>query len=116
MNARITTRLLLASISALLCFAGQLLAPAFASARTEVLRWSHPSPQDVVRFELLIGAAQGAYSEQRNLGLPTPNAAGVYSSSFEIEDATTVYIALRAVGSSLSSDWQKRVPIALQNL
>lgn len=103
MNPRLKTRLLFASMTTVLWLGGLVLVPALASARTESLRWSHPSPQDVVRFELLIGTASLAYGETRNLGLPTPDGQGVYSSSFDVADETTVYIAIRAVGSSLSS-------------
>ena len=103
MNPSVSTRLFLVSIAILLSFAGQLLDPALASARTESLRWSHPNPQEVVRFELLFGDVQGNYTETRNLGLPTPDGQGVYTDSFDVDDARSVYIVIRAIGTSLSS-------------
>jgi hypothetical protein len=104
MNLSVSTRLFLVSIATLLSFAGQLLVPALASARTESLRWSHPNPQEVVRFELLFGDVQGNYTETRNLGLPTPDGQGVYTDSFDVDDARSVYIVIRAIGTSLPSD------------
>ena len=104
MNPSVSTRLFLVSIAILLSFAGQLLVPALVSARTESLRWSHPNPQEVVRFELLFGDVQGNYTETQNLGLPTPDGQGVYTGSFDVDDGRSVYIALRAIGTSLASD------------
>ena len=105
MNCPITTRLFLFSVTALLIWGGQLLGPAAASARTESLRWSHPNPAEVVRFELRYGEASGAYTTTLDLGLPTPDSQGVYTGSFDVADETSVYIAIRAVGaSSLLSD------------
>jgi hypothetical protein len=100
MTSGMKTRLFLASISIGLCFAGSLLVPSAALARTETLRWTAAAAQDVVRFEVSIGTTSRVYTETRNLGLPTPDANGVYSSSFVVPDENDVYIALRAIASS----------------
>jgi len=100
MMSRIKTRLFLVSISIAICFVGRLFVPSIASARTETLRWTQAAGQDVVRFELLIGAVSSVYTETQNLGLPTPDAGGVYWSSFDVPDASDVHIALRAIASS----------------
>ncbi len=104
MKCPIMTRLFFSSVATALCLGVQLFAPASASARTESLRWSHPSPSEVVRFELLFGEVQGVYPNSIDLGLPTPDSQGVYSGSFDVADPTSVYIVIRAVGSSLTSD------------
>jgi len=98
MNPRMTS--VLAPIATLLVLGGTLLASSPASARTEILRWTEPSGQDVVRFELLIGPSPSNHAETRDLGLPATDGQGIYTSSFVVPDEDDVYIAVRAVGST----------------
>jgi hypothetical protein len=68
-----------------------------ASARTELLRWSHPSPSTVAGFKVYVGNAAGAYQTTLDVGLPTPSS-GVYSYSLTVPDSNTVYVTVSAYG------------------
>ena len=70
-----------------------------ASARTELLRWQHPSPSSVAGFKVYVGNASGTYQTTLDVGLPTPSG-GVYSYSLQVPDANTVYVAVSAYGST----------------
>jgi hypothetical protein len=70
-----------------------------ASARTELLRWQHPSPSTVSGFKVYVGNASGTYQTTLDVGLPTPSA-GVYSYSLTVPDSNTVYVAVSAYGST----------------
>ncbi len=103
MNAQYSNRLQFLSLSVLLMVAGQAIGAASAWARTEAVRFTHATPQDVLRFEALVGDATGVYTETINLGKPTPDGQGVYVGSLVVADARSVFIAIRAVGASASS-------------
>lgn len=103
MHAQYSNRLKSLPLPVLLMLAAQAIGAASAWARTEAVRFTHASPQDVVRFEALVGDAAGSYSETIDLGKPTPDGQGVYTGSVVVTDARSVYIAVRAVGASISS-------------
>jgi len=70
-----------------------------ASARTELLRWQHPSPSTVAGFKVYVGNAPGAYQTTLDIGKPTASS-GVFSYSLQVPDANTVYVAVSAYGST----------------
>jgi hypothetical protein len=69
-----------------------------ASARDEVLRWTHPDTASIQAFEALVGTQQGNYVQVFDLGLPQADGQGVMSNSIEVGDNENVYIAIRAIG------------------
>jgi hypothetical protein len=71
-----------------------------ASARDESLRWTHPNPAEVVRFEALYRTSSQSYGNAITLGLPQPDAQGVYSGSITVPDTQDVYVAVRAVNAA----------------
>lgn len=75
-----------------------VLAASQSHARTETFRWLDPNPlpSPVVAFKLHMGSGPRDYTTAIDIGLPTPDAAGVYSFSVEIPDTETVYVALTA--------------------
>ena len=81
-------------LSALLLVAG------VASAREEVLRWTHPDASGLARFQALVGSSPGNYGAPISLGLPQPDAQGVYSASISVADDANVYVAMQAVDSA----------------
>jgi hypothetical protein len=98
----------------LLIVASLVLAAEVASARTETLRWTHPVPQDLARFEAFIGTSSGAYGAPSSLGLPQADGQGVFSATIEVADEADVYIAIRAVDNAglTSSLSNERIRIA----
>lgn len=86
-----------------LCALGLALAvlacAAAASARTETLRWQHPSPSTVAGFKVYVGNASRSYQTKLDVGLPTPSS-GVYSYSLQVPDSDTVYVSVSAYGST----------------
>ncbi|MBW2513212.1 MAG: hypothetical protein JRE21_01410, partial [Deltaproteobacteria bacterium] len=71
-----------------------------ASARTELLRWTHPSAQDITRFEALVGTSPQVYGTPISLGRPQPDGQGVFSASIDVGDDVDIYVAVRAIDSS----------------
>lgn len=69
-----------------------------ASARTEVLRWTHPDTASIRSFEALVGFQQGNYVQVFDLGFPQPDGQGVMSGSLVVGDNDDLYIAIRAIG------------------
>lgn len=77
-----------------------LLGATDAEARQEVLQWTHPDATAVQSFEALYGTSTGVYGTPISLGKPTPNTSGVYQGSITVGDAESVYIVVRAVGTT----------------
>lgn len=71
-----------------------------AEARTENLRWTHPNPGEVQAFRVHLGAAPRSYTQTINIGLPTPDAAGVYTYSLQVPDGAVLFVAITAVGTT----------------
>ena len=95
---RITTlRLLLPGL--LLCVAGA------AEAREETVRWTHPLATQVASFRIYVGSSPGASDlMSRDVGVPTPDANGIYSFTVEVDTQETIYVRSTAVaGTSLES-------------
>lgn len=74
-----------------------------AQARSEVLRWTHTSPSDVVRFEAHVGSESRSYQKVVNLGMPEPNVDGIYEAAIEVGEGDDIFVALRAVGPDAQS-------------
>lgn len=98
-QSRFSARARSRSRVAWMVFAASLLAGGVAHARTEVLRWTHPRPADVVRWEAHVGTSQGIYTEVFTLTSPSVDGGGIHQSSIVVPDDATVYIRLRAVGA-----------------
>ena len=95
---RITTRLLL-------CGLALLGAASAAEAREETVRWTHPLAARVASFRIHVGSSPGASDlMSRDVGLPTPDANGVYSFTVEIDTQEAIYVRSTAVdGTSVES-------------
>ena len=78
-QSRSTTRARSASRFGLAVFAVSLLSGGAAHARTEVLRWTHPRPADVQRWEAHVGPSQGNYDRVFTLTNPSVDAAGIFA-------------------------------------
>lgn len=76
-----------------------LQAPSVAQAETATLRWSQPKPGNVAGFRVHIGGRSGSYSWSVPLGLPKPNASGVYTKVVELGADPVIYIALSSFNS-----------------
>ena len=68
-----------------------------ASARQETLRWTHPAPETVDRFEIHWGLASRLYTSTVEVGVPEA-VDGVYSYTLTVSpDDAIVYFAVTAV-------------------
>jgi hypothetical protein len=86
-----------------------------AQARSEILRWTHPSPASVRSFEARYGTSSSSLGQSVNLGKPVPDASGIYSASIQVPGDQDVYVAVRAIGtddsqSPLSAARLRRAP------
>ena len=68
-----------------------------ASARTEQLRWQHPSAASVAGFKVYVGNAAGVYQTTLDVGMPAP-ASGVFSYALQVPDSSTVFVSVSAYG------------------
>jgi len=78
--------------AALLCvfaFSGE------ASARTELLRWTHPNPSTVTGFNVR-WVPSGGSTTLVSAGLPVPDASGVYSFNVTVPDSADVWFTVSA--------------------
>jgi len=78
-----------------------------ASARQETLRWTHPAPETVDRFEIHWGLASRLYTSTVDVGVPQL-VDGVFTHSLTVTpDDAVVYFAVTAVddGVGLASDF-----------
>jgi hypothetical protein len=74
-----------------------LLVASLASARTELLRFQHPTPASVGGFKVYVGNAPGVSQTTLDIGMPTASG-GVFSYSLQVPDANSVYIRVSAYG------------------
>jgi hypothetical protein len=79
-------------LAAVVVFAAAV--PAFA--RSERLRWQHPSPAGVVGFSVHVGPSPGQYTRRIDVGLP-PVQNGIYVYDLTVPDADDVYVSVTAV-------------------
>lgn len=97
---------------AALCVA--TLSAGTASARAEIIRWTHPDSGEVVSWEAHVGTSRGNYDQVIPLSNLQMDPGGVFQTSIEVADNATVYIALRAIGQSgqrsAISNERERVP------
>ena len=77
-----------------------MMSAGMASARTEVLRWTHPDAGQVASWEAHVGSTRGGYDQVIPLSNPQVDSNGVLQSTIEVADDAVVYIALRAIGQS----------------
>jgi hypothetical protein len=73
-----------------------LAVSAIANARTETLRWEHPSPSQVAGYYVHYGPSSGSYTTQIDVALPPPNADGTYSYDMVVPDDAELYVAVTA--------------------
>ncbi len=87
----------LRSLRAAALMGAALLFATAASARTEVLRWQHPTISTVAGFKVYVGNAPGVYQTTLDVGMPAASS-GVYSYSLQVPDPNTVYVTVSAYG------------------
>lgn len=78
-----------------------------ASAREETLRWTHPAPETVGRFEIHWGLASRLYTSTVEVGLPQ-EVDGVFSHTLTVTpDDAIVFFAVTAIdaGAGLASNF-----------
>lgn len=75
--------------------AGMIL-PGAAQARPETLRWTHPLPGSVQRFEAHVRAPDGSASEAVTVPTTTPDGSNIYQTSIEVGSGDKL-ISLRAI-------------------
>jgi hypothetical protein len=86
-----------------------LLCAAAASAREETLRWTHPAPETIARFQVHWGLASRLYPNTLDVGVPE-EVDGVFSHTLNVTpDDAVVFFAVTAVddlglGSELSNE------------
>jgi len=92
-----------------------LLATGSAQARLATIQWTdpNPAPSPVTNFRLHVGTTSGSYGAIVDLGLPTPNASGVFTASANVPDDVDVYIVMTAFEvSGLESAWSNEQVLA----
>ncbi len=83
-----------------------LALPLLAQARTETLRWSHPTPADVDGFRVHYGTSSGSYPTTIEVGRPGDDGQGNFSYPIQVADDATVYVVTTAFGAGfLDSDF-----------
>lgn len=83
-------------LGALMLVAGLCLVASGAQARQQTLRWKHPDPGAVAGFRVYVGTHSHQYTSTFDVGKPTPDASGVFSSTVSVPDGVTVYVAVAA--------------------
>ena len=73
-----------------------------SEAYTATLRWTEASNgSTIASFTVYLGSAAGQSDVLvKSLGLPTPDASGVYSATLTIADGTTVYASVTATDNT----------------
>jgi hypothetical protein len=96
------TCLVLFAVSLAITFLGPI---SVAQARTETLRWipQESLPNAIDGYRLHHGPSFGAYDTTIDVGLPTPDGAGVYSYDLAIPDTATFYVVVTAYEGPLES-------------
>jgi len=92
-------------LSGLIVVAAILTAGTAASARTESLRWYHPSPDEISGYRVHWGTGSRSYSSTINVGKLAANADGVVSYSLTVPDEQTVFVAVTAYDSDGDSPY-----------
>ncbi len=82
----------------LVCAGLLVLVATSAQARTEVLRWTQTQANEIARWEAHVGTSSGNYTQVIALPAPQLTGGGALESSIEVDDATTVFVAIRAIG------------------
>jgi len=73
-----------------------------AEGYVATLRWTEPSSSSTIAsFTVYLGTTSGGSDVLvQSLGLPSPDASGVYSATVTIADGTTVYAAVTATDNT----------------
>lgn len=82
-----------------------------ARARTQTLRWQQPTAQGILGFRAYVGAAPRAYDRVVPLGLPTPDAAGVYTAVVSLPDDAASFLALTAYSANGESEFSNELAV-----
>lgn len=88
-----------------------LLLSADASARPEVVTWSHDSPCDIDGFELRIGPTPDQVTQILDVGRPR-QAGGHFSYSLELDDDADLYICVAAHRGGLTGECSNQLNLA----
>ena len=84
----------------LLILGAIVMSASAASARTEVLRWTHPDASLVSSWEAHVGSERGRYDRVVPFSNPQVDSDGVLEASIEVADDEVVFIAVGAIGQS----------------
>ena len=90
-----------------------------AEARQETLRWTHPVGSAVASFHIYIGSSPGASDLlSQNVGVPTPDASGIYTVTIDLGTEETVFVRMTALDagsleSSPSNEISRSVPLGV---
>ena len=82
--------------SAPLAVALLLMASTLASARTEILRWTHSDPSNVARFVVYYGPSSANYTIVIDVPPLQPDAQGIFTFGIDIPNDATIYVAVTA--------------------
>ncbi len=88
-----------------------ILVSAGASARPEVVTWSHDSPCEIDGFELRVGSSPNEISETIDVGRPR-QAGGHFSYVLDLADEDDVYICVAAHRGGLMSECSNELNLA----
>jgi len=80
-----------------------LALPTAAGARTEQIRWTHPSAGEVGSFVAHWGTASGSHPNSIDVGKPTANGSGIFQVDVEVPDDATVFITMTAEDATRQS-------------
>ena len=97
------------ALGSLLMAVCMLSLSAQAQTRVETLRWTHPGTRD--GFKVYTGAASSEYGPPLNIGLPLPDAEGIYQYDLDVPADSNPFVAVtayNAVGESVYSNEQQR--------
>ena len=101
--------MLLASALATLTLAGA------AEARQETVRWTQDLGDQVSSFHIFVGSSPGAADLlNQPIGVPTPDGAGIYSFTLDVDSESTLYVRLTAInGGDVHSSPSNEVSLSV---
>ena len=72
-----------------------------AEARQETLRWTQDLGSQVATFHIYVGSSPGSADLlSQSIGVPTPDANGVYSYTLDVDSNATIYVRMTAVNTA----------------
>ena len=84
--------------SAVLAVALLLMASTVASARTEILRWTHEDPANVAGFVIYYGLSSANYTTVIEVPPLQPDGQGIFTFDISVPDEATIYVNVTAYG------------------